>query len=139
MSPVQLWQKVGNFFRRRQVSPRPAGSALLTRPPSETTTDEDLRSAVERLLDDEALTADLVDEAARCLLNWGIAQATAMVRETGALTEETQARLAALRRQMRTLAREVGQLPPDEQTSALQRRLVAPLPEEPERGPDRPG
>lgn len=85
--------------------------------------DEAIRSAVERLLEDEALTADLVDAAARRLLDWGIAQVTATLRETGALTEEAQARLAALRGRMRDMARQIGQLPPDEQASALQRWL----------------
>ncbi|MCX7854837.1 MAG: hypothetical protein N2556_02475 [Anaerolineae bacterium] len=85
--------------------------------------DEVLQSAVERLLEDEALTADLVDAAARRLLDWGIAQVTATLRETGALSEEARARLAALRQQMRDFARQVGQLPPEEQAAALQRLL----------------
>ncbi|MBC7225885.1 MAG: hypothetical protein H5T61_01450 [Thermoflexales bacterium] len=85
--------------------------------------EEVIRSAIERLLEDEALTADLVDAAARRLLDWGIAQVTATLRETGALTEEAQARLTALRGRMRDMARQVGQLSPDEQASALQRWL----------------
>jgi hypothetical protein len=79
---------------------------------------------VERLLENEALTADLVDEAARRLLDWGIARATAILREGGGASEETQARLAALRRRMREIARQVGQWPPDEQATALQRLLT---------------
>lgn len=85
--------------------------------------DEAIQSAVERLLEDEALTADLVDAAACRLLDWGIAQVTAILRETGAASEEARTRLAALRQQMRAIARQVGRLPPDEQTSALQRLL----------------
>ncbi len=121
MSPVRFWQKAFCFFRRRRASPPPADS-----PPSVGPSlpgaerDEALRSAVERLLEDEALTADLVDAAARRLLDWGIAQVTVILRETGAASEEARARLAALRQQMRAIARQVGQLPPEEQASALQ-------------------
>jgi hypothetical protein len=80
---------------------------------------------VERLLEDEALTADLVDAAARSLLDWGIAQTIATVQEAGGLNEEAHARLAALRRRMREIARQAGQLPPEDQVSAVQRLLDA--------------
>jgi uncharacterized coiled-coil protein SlyX len=79
---------------------------------------------VERLLEDEALTADLVDPAARYLLDWGIARATAIVREASASPAEAQARMDALRQQMRALARRVGKMLPDEQVSALQKLLT---------------
>ncbi len=119
MSLDRFWQKVARFFRRRRVSPPPVGSAPVGLPDG----DEAIQRAVERLLEDEALTADLVDAAARLLLDWGIAQVTTVLREAGAASEEAQTRLAALRQQMRAIARQVGQLSPDEQTSALQRLL----------------
>lgn len=122
MSPVRFWQKLMGFFSRRRAS-APAGPV----PPSESRVgpglEEALQSAVERLIEDEALTADLVDAAARPLLDWGIAQVTAIVRETGAVSDEVRARLGALRQQMRDIARQVGQLPPEEQSVALQRML----------------
>lgn len=119
MSPVRFWQKLVGFFRRRRSAP-PADPASSSGPLAGAGLDEAIQSAVERLLEDEALTADLVDEAARRLLDWGIAQVTAIVRETGAASEEARARLAALRGRMREMARQVGQLPPEEQASALQ-------------------
>lgn len=120
MSPVRFWQNIIRFFRRRRVSPLPADSAPPVGLSPGVGIDEVLQHAVERLLEDEALTADLVDEAARPLLDWGIAQVTAIVRETGGVSEEARARLAALRGRMREMARQVGQLPPEEQASALQ-------------------
>lgn len=123
MSPVRFWQRVLLRFRRRRASPplsRPtpqSGSPLEARP------DEALQSAVERLVEDETLTADLRGPAARHLLDWGIARATAILQETGASAEESQARLAALRQQMRAVAHQVGQMPADEQVAALQRLL----------------
>ncbi|MFN3762227.1 MAG: hypothetical protein ACK4WK_03375 [Anaerolineae bacterium] len=125
MSPVRFWQKAFGFFRRRRASPPPAGPAPSVGPSLlGADGDEAVQSAVERLLEDEALTADLVDAAARHLLDWGIAQVTAILRETGAASEEAGTRLAALRQQMRAIARQVGQLSPDEQASALQRLLA---------------
>ncbi len=124
MSPVRFWQKGACFFRRRRAPSPPAGPAPSVGPSQpEAEIDETIRSAVERLLEDEALTADLVDAAARRLLDWGIMQVTAILRETGAASEEARTRLAALRQQMRAIARQVGQLSPDEQPSALQRLL----------------
>jgi len=102
----------------------PAAGAPLVGPSLNGALDEVLQSTVERLLEDEALTADLVDPAARYLLDWGIAQATAIVREAGASPAQAQARLAALRQQMRALARRVGELLPDEQVAALQKLLT---------------
>lgn len=125
MSPIRCWQKmIRCFSRRREPSPP-------TEPPPSSGSslggglDEAIQSAVERLLEDEALTADLVDAAARSLLDWGIAQTIATVQEAGGLNEEAQARLAALRRRMREIARQAGQLPPEDQVSAVQRLLDA--------------
>lgn len=123
MSPVRFCQRLVRLFRRRQTSPSPSEPALLSGSRGAGDLNEALQSAVDRLLEDEALTADLVDAAARRLLDWGIAQVTATLQETGALSEEAQARLVALRRRMRDVARQVGQLPPEEQAAALQRWL----------------
>jgi len=134
VSPVRFWQKIVRCLRRREM-PSPAAPAPPAEvPPAEEASpveisrnaalDEVLQSAVERLLDDEALTADLVDPAARYLLDWGIARATVIVQEAGGALPEAQARLAALRQQMRALARRVGEMPPEEQAAALQKLLT---------------
>ncbi len=128
MAPVRFWQKITRCLRKGEVSSpaetSPAAGAPPVEPPLNEALNEVLQSAVERLLEDEGLTADLVDPAARYLLGWGIARATAIVREAGASPAEAQARLAALRQQMRTLARRVGELRPDEQVAALQKLLA---------------
>jgi len=128
VSLVRFWQKITRCLRKGEVSSpaetSPAAGALPVEPPPNEALDEVLQSTVERLLEDEALTADLVDPAARYLLDWGIARATAIVREAGASPAEAQARLAALRQQMRALARRVGELLPDEQVAALQKLLT---------------
>lgn len=123
MSPVRFWQNIVRCLRPREVSP-PTAPPPPAGPSPEVAPDGALQSAVERLLEDEGLTADLVDPAARYLLDWGIARATAIVREAGMSPAEAQARLAALRQQMRTLARRVGELRPDEQVAALQKLLT---------------
>jgi len=128
VSLVRFWQKITRCLRKGEVSSpaetSPAAGALPVEPPPNEALDEVLQSTVERLLEDEALTADLVDPAARYLLDWGIARATAIVREAGASPAEAQARLAALRQQMRALARRVGEMLPEEQAAALQRLLT---------------
>ncbi|MGQ9466736.1 MAG: hypothetical protein ACUVXE_04270 [Anaerolineae bacterium] len=118
---AEWWRKI---FRR---SERPAHSAREpeSRPaPTELSSPANalLRSAIEHLQEDEALTGDLVDAAADDLLKWAIAQATAVVRQFGA-TPEAEARLSALRQRTRALARQVGEMPPDEQFSSLQKLL----------------
>lgn len=125
MSPVRFWQRVLLRFWRRRASPPLSRPIPQSGSPLEAEPDEALQSAVERLVEDEALTADLRGPAARHLLDWGIARATAILQETGGSTEESQERLAALRRRMRDVARQVGQLPPEEQAAALQRLLEA--------------
>ncbi len=135
MSPVRFWQKIIRCLQGRREMPSPAAptspaeappaeGAPPMRPPTGVVPDESLQSVVERLLEDESLTADLVDSAARHLLDWGIARATAMVQEAGGVSAEVRDRLAALRQQMRALARRVGEMPPEEQTAALQKLLT---------------
>lgn len=69
---------------------------------------------IERLLEDESLTADLVDSAARRLLEWVVGQAEAILepRSHGS-AEESGQRLQALRRTARLVAELAGQSPPD--------------------------
>lgn len=63
------------------------------------------RAATERILEDESLTADLLDPAAKVLLDWGVAQATALAIQA----EELDMRLADLRRTLKRIARQAGQ------------------------------
>ena len=61
---------------------------------------ETLQRAVERLLEDESLTADLIDGAAKVLLDWGLARVGAMAQqETGGILspEELDAQISQLR------------------------------------------
>lgn len=78
---------------------------------------------MERLLEDESLTADLVDPAARRLLEWGVAHVDADLQDPSLSTEEVQARLSALRRRMRAIARRIGERAPEEQPDALRELL----------------
>jgi hypothetical protein len=74
--------------------------------------DMDLRvqRATDSLLENERLTADLDDEAANVLLNWGLKRATEIVNQTGNMNE-SQAyeflgpRLKAVQRMLRATSR----------------------------------
>jgi len=67
--------------------------------------------AVERILEDESLTADLVDAAARVLLDWGVARAQKFES-------------ADLRRTMKRVNREAGKAAPEAQVERV-RALLA--------------
>ncbi|MCS7283226.1 MAG: hypothetical protein RMK65_07375 [Anaerolineae bacterium] len=113
------------FSRRKPVTeaspPNPEPDSLNETP---TSPPEDVfQRSVERLLEDESLTADLVDDAAERLLAWGRDRVWAILNEEVGATED-HPRLVALRRQMRAIARQVGELPPDQQAEALQRLLA---------------
>jgi hypothetical protein len=97
-------------------------------------TDSDiLRSATERLLEDETLTADLVDDAAKLLLDWGLEMAKRAVQQANGLpSEEIDLRLTELRRTMKQINREVGQVEPEAQAEQLQTLLSEPATEEEE-------
>jgi hypothetical protein len=89
-----------------------------------------LRHAIERLLEDVSLTADLIDDAAKLLLDWGVAQAKAVVQqEDGLSTEELGARLAALRRTLKRISKEAGQAVPEAQAAQVQALLSKITPE----------
>jgi len=83
------------------------------------------RRAIEHLLEDESLTADLVDQAARILIEWVQTRAGAILQETEGAPEERRARLTALQRTGRRIARRVGKSRPDEQPAGLKTFLDA--------------
>jgi len=81
---------------------------------------ENRSRAVGRILEDEALTADLTDDAATFLLDWGVAQAEAIVQQTEGLPqEELDARLATLRRTMKRVGRQAGEAVPEAQVEQV--------------------
>jgi hypothetical protein len=75
--------------------------------------------AVECILEDESLTADLTDEAAKVLLDWGLAQAEAMAQQA-----DLNARLANLRRTMKRINEQAGEAAPDDQVERVQMLLA---------------
>ena len=77
------------------------------------------RRAAERILEDEALTADLTDEAAKVLLDWGLAQAEAMAQQA-----DLNVRLANLRRTMKRINEQAGEVAPDDQAERVQMLLA---------------
>lgn len=80
--------------------------------------DQETRSrAVERILEDESLTADLTDDAARVLIEWGIA------RIEGLSPENFESNLADLRRAMKSVNREAGKAAPEAQIGQVQALL----------------
>lgn len=89
---------------------------------------ENRRRAVSRLLagsllagcilEDESLTADLADDAARTLLDWGVARAQ------GISQEKPDSKLADLRRTMKRINKEAGKAAPEAQVERV-RALLA--------------
>jgi len=86
--------------------------------------DQAERRAVEWLLEDESLTADLIDPAAKSLLSWGISQVREILQETHGVPEERATRLMALRDRIRDLARQAGHSPPEAQASRIEALLI---------------
>jgi hypothetical protein len=83
------------------------------------------RRAAEQILEDASLTADLVDDAAQSLLDWGVAQANAITERAEELTQdELDAYLANLRRTMKRINRQAGQAEPKAQTEQVQALLA---------------
>jgi hypothetical protein len=94
-----------------------------------------LRHAIEQLLEDVSLTADLIDDAAKLLLEWGVSQISAVTQQAeGLSSEDLGARLADLRRTLRRINKEAGQAAPEEQAAQVQVLLskVSPAEQEPE-------
>lgn len=83
------------------------------------------RRAVEQILEDASLTADLVDDAAQSLLDWGVAQANAITERAEELTQdELDVHLANLRRTMKRINRQAGQATPKAQMERVQALLT---------------
>jgi len=81
--------------------------------------DQEEQYAVERLLEDESLTANLIDPAARLLLEWGAQQARTIVQQTRGAAKEQTRRLTALHHTLKNIACQVGQSPPDQQAERV--------------------
>jgi len=81
-----------------------------------------------RILEDESLTADLTDQAAKVLLDWGLAQAEVMAQQVEGHSQEglwqPDARLATLRRTMKRISRQAGKVAPEAQMERV-RALLA--------------
>ncbi len=86
-----------------------------------------VNQAVERILENERLTADLDDEVAEALVEWGVAWAEMIARSSAGLDdlaaeEVTSPKERALRRLMRRVNKWVAQLPAAAQPEAAQER-----------------
>lgn len=80
--------------------------------------------AVERILEDEAITTGLVDSAARFLLEWTVKRIREIEQDwVGCPGEEVVRRLAELREATRRIARLAGQAPSEEQLQQVQALL----------------
>ncbi len=83
------------------------------------------RRAVERILEDESLTADLTDEAALSLLNWGLAQVKALSQQAERYSpEELDSHIHVLRRTMKRIGHKAGQAQPEAQIERIQAMLT---------------
>jgi len=78
-----------------------------------------------RILEDETLTADLTDQAARVLLDWGLARAEVLAtRVEDTPSFDVDAALTGLRRAMRRLAKLAGTARPESQVERLHELLA---------------
>ena len=85
------------------------------------------RYAVERIREDESLTANLVDEAAEILLDWSTAQVEAAFQGADTLSQaELNTCVARLRRLLRRISMQAAQATPDGQPERV-RSLLARL------------
>jgi 2-keto-3-deoxy-6-phosphogluconate aldolase len=73
----------------------------------------------DRLREDESLTADLTDQAARVLLDWGLAQIEAIAQQP-----DPQTALTDLRRVIKRISKQAGRSAPHQQLEHVQ-ALVA--------------
>ncbi len=84
----------------------------------------DHRYAVERLLEEPALTGDLVDPAAHMLLHWAVGRVgTVLAEMADEPPREVTRELAALRRVVRRIGRLAAQAAPERQEQRLERVL----------------
>lgn len=80
--------------------------------------------AVERLLEDETLTSDLVDQAARVLLDWGVEQVSWIAQQAdGVASSKLDAHLATIRRAMKRISKRAGEAPPGRQRERVRALL----------------
>jgi glycine cleavage system pyridoxal-binding protein P len=83
------------------------------------------RRLADRILEDESLTADLIDDAASALLDWGVAQAEAMAELAERLSqEELNAYLADLRHTIKHINKQAGEAMPEAQVERVQALLA---------------
>ena len=83
------------------------------------------RRAVEQILEDASLTADLVDDAAQSLLDWGVAQVNAITERAEELSQdELDVHISNLRRTMKRINRRAGQATPKTQMERVQSLLA---------------
>lgn len=88
--------------------------------------DDTAQRLVERLLEDESLTSDLVDDAAATLLDWGKTQVQALVQQADGLRQkELAAGFASLRHAMRRISKQAGETTPEMQTERVRALLEA--------------
>jgi len=92
--------------------------------PSDQTSDDRKRRLIEQILGDESLTDDLVDEAARLLLQWGTARLDEAFPPSGELSsDELSARTSRLRRMMRRINESAGQSSAERQAQRVRMLL----------------
>ena len=83
------------------------------------------RRAMERILEDESLTADLGDDAAQSLLDWGVAQTKVILEQAKEFAqEELDAHLVNLRRMIKRINRQAGQATPEAQVEQVEALLA---------------
>lgn len=78
--------------------------------------------AVERILEDESLTAELVDPAATTLLDWGVKQAE-VIAQSSESQAELDTHLNALRHMLKRISQSAGQSPPEVQNERVKKLL----------------
>ena len=83
------------------------------------------RRLADRILEDESLTADLIDDAASALLDWGVAQAEALAELAERLSqEELDAYLADLRHTIKHINKQASEAVPEAQAEQVQALLA---------------
>ena len=77
-----------------------------------------------RLLENESLTADLVDDAAKVLLDWGLNQAMDIAQQAEAIEQDyLETRLDTLQSTMRRINQQAGTVPPESQPARVRQLL----------------
>jgi hypothetical protein len=92
--------------------------------------DLESRYAVEHILEDESLTADLVDDAAAALLEWAAQRAEAVVQRAEPVPSSVRDdHIALIRWAMKRVNQVVGQYAPEDQVAYV-RALLEKIEEE---------